>query len=153
MSKELFNISTPIGIAIQNKEIDKTGILNAVQFPLDERVYESVPKSLLEYMNIKKLKYSSNHFLNDIKKKISGIDELNTVANLRERIEKVTKENEIKEIIVCGFISQAYMELAFSEIKNIRFKTWTPLNVNGAIINIRYTHHPSPKRNGANWSI
>ena len=53
MSQELFNTSTPIGIAISNGEIDGIGILNACQFPLDEKAYQATPDILMEYMSIK----------------------------------------------------------------------------------------------------
>ena len=153
MSQELFNTSTPMGLAIKNGEIDGAGILNACQFPLDGRAYKTIPNTLLEYMNIKKLSYSGINFKNDIKKKLNDIDKLNTVANFRERLESVVKEKESKEIIICGFISQAFIELAYPELINVRFKTWTELNISGRNVNIRYTHHPSPKRDGNNWTI
>jgi hypothetical protein len=153
MSQVLFNTSTPMGLAIRNGEIDGVGILNACQFPLDGRVYKAIPNALLEYMNIKKLTYSGISFNNDIKEKLNEIDKLNTVANFRKRLESVVKEKESKEIIVCGFISQAYIELAYPELINVRFKTWTELNINGGNVNIRYTHHPSPKRGGNSWAI
>ena len=153
MSKGLFNTSSPIGLAIKNREIDGVGILNACQFPFDERVYQEIPKILMGYMGIKKLKYSDNNFKNDIKEKVSKVDKLNTVANFRERLESVVKNNGSKEIIVCGFISQVYMELAYPELINVRFKTWTELNLSGSNVNIRYTHHPSPKRDGNSWTI
>jgi len=153
MAKELFNSSIPLGIAIKNSEINGVGIMNAVQFPLDERAYQATPDILMEYMNIKKLQYSGSAFKNDIKKKLSEIDKLNTIANFHERLESVVKEKESKEIIVCGFISQTYIELAYPALINVRFKTWTELNIGGRNVNIRYTHHPSPKREGNSWTI
>ncbi len=75
------------------------------------------------------------------------------VENFRERLERVIADKNSNEIVVCGFISQAYMELAYPELKYVRFKTWTKLNVGGNQLKIRYTHHPSPKRNGVSWTI
>jgi hypothetical protein len=153
MSEVLFNSSTPLGIAIKNGEIDGVGIMNAVQFPLDEKAYHVVPYEIQSYMNIKKLKYSEHQFKDDVKNKVVEIDKSKTVKNFRERLERAVTEKNTTEIVVCGFISQAYIELAYPELNNVRFKTWTKLNVGGNHINIRYTHHPSPKRNGISWTI
>lgn len=153
MSEVLFSTTTSFGIAIKNGEIDGVGIMNAVQFPLDEKVYQTVPDEIQSYVSIKKMKYSGNAFKEDIKNKVVEIDKLKTVENFRERLKSVVKDKNISEIVVCGFISQAYMELAYPELNNVRFKSWTKLNICGKQVNIRYTHHPSPKRNGVSWSI
>jgi hypothetical protein len=70
MSEVLFNSTTPFGIAITNGEIDGVGIMNAVQFPLDEKVYQTVPDEIQSYVSIKKLEYSGNQFKDDIKNKV-----------------------------------------------------------------------------------
>jgi hypothetical protein len=153
MSEVLFNSTTPFGIAIKNEEIAGVGIMNAVQFPLDEKVYQTVPDEIQSYVSIKKIEYSGNQFKDDIKNKVVEIDKEKTIVNFRKRLEKVVMEKGSTEIVVCGFISQAYVELAYPELINVRFKTWTKLKVCGNQINVRYTHHPSPKRNGVSWSI
>ena len=153
ISQELYNISTPVGIAIKNEEIQEAGILNACQFPLDEKAYTTIPTEFLSYLNIKKLKYSGNQYKSDIKEKIIEIDSSNTVINFRKRLDILAREKQGIEVIVCGLISQAYIELAYPTLTNVRFKTWTKLNISGNNINIRYTHHPSPKRNGSSWEI
>lgn len=153
MAKELFNSSTPLGIAIKNGKINGIGIMNAVQFPLDEKVYQTVPDEINSYMSIKKLKYFGNQYKEDIKDKVIEIDTFKTVENFSERLERVITDKKCVEIVVCGFISQAYMELAYPELCNIKFKTWTKLDICGNSVNVRYTHHPSPKREGNSWTI
>lgn len=153
MSEVLYNISTPLGIAIKNGEINDVGIINAVQFPLDEKVYQTVPDEINSYMSIKKLKYSGNQFKEDIKDKVIEIDTFKTVENFSERLQSVITDKKCAEIVVCGFISQAYMELAYPKLCNIKFKTWTKLDIGGNSVNVRYTHHPSPKREGNSWTI
>jgi len=152
MGKELYNSSLPIGKLISDRIINEIGIINACLFPLDKRVYQSIPKQVKGYMHIKELNYTGSQFKSDVKNEIVRIDKLNTVKNLQNRIAKLLVEFDIKEIVACGLISQAYLELAFPQVENVGFKRWANVQFNEREVRIRYTHHPSPKT-GKNWSI
>ena len=129
------------------------GLVNAFQFPLSTSVYSEIPSSFRPFTSLKDLPYSNpQSYKSELKSKISQANSISVLNDFKSRIDKAVESTAVKEIVVCGFISQAVWELAFKGKSPIGFRTWSEVEIAGKNLNLRYTTHPSP-RGGRNWEL
>ena len=153
MSSALYGRQEPLGILIGERSVVSDGIINAFQFPLASSVYNEIPAPVRPFLRVKEVPYTNpQSYKSELKKTILGIDSTKEINDFRERVSQAIVTSNVKEIIVCGFISQSMWELAF-EGKTIRaFRTWHEHKLQGVDIRLRYSNHPSP-RSGKNWEM
>jgi hypothetical protein len=131
------------------------GIFNSCQFPLNIKNLLSTTE--FEIANVTTVGYDSDL---SIKQNLdlyvaflSKINNLNEKTNYTERLNKILFDSpNLKTLVICGYIAQAFFQRLFYNETIIKFNTLTPIKITKErILNVLYVKHPSPKANEWNF--